>query len=109
MAESAAKTIENVSVVCKANVYFDGKVVSHTLLSPDGSKRTLGLIFPGTFHFDTAAKERMDIVAGACRVRLAGETSWQTYGGGTAFDVPANSGFDIEVADGMAEYICTFG
>ena len=29
---------DGVSVVTKANVYFDGKVVSHTVLFPDGSK-----------------------------------------------------------------------
>lgn len=34
----------NVTVVAKANVYFDGKVVSHTVLFPDSSKKTLGMI-----------------------------------------------------------------
>jgi uncharacterized protein YaiE (UPF0345 family) len=109
MADAAPKTLENVSVVCKANVYFDGKVVSHTALSEGGSKRTIGLIYPGSFHFDTAAKERMDIVAGSCRVKLAGATAWQTFEAGTGFDVPANSGFDIEVEKGIAEYLCSFG
>ncbi|MFA7235570.1 MAG: pyrimidine/purine nucleoside phosphorylase [Phycisphaeraceae bacterium] len=44
----------NVTAVAKANVYFDGKVVSHTLKFADGSKKTLGLIHPGSFHFNTA-------------------------------------------------------
>jgi purine/pyrimidine-nucleoside phosphorylase len=99
---------ENVTAVAKANVYFDGKVVSHTLRFQDGSKKTLGLIYPGEFYFGTASKERMDIVAGECRVRLKGETEWKTFGAGTAFLVPAESGFDIEVQSGIAEYVCSF-
>ncbi len=98
----------NVTAVAKANVYFDGKVVSHTILFPDGAKKTLGLIYAGEFHFGTDAAERMDVVAGACRVRLDGETAWQDYGAGTHFNVPAKSGFDIAVATGIAEYVCSF-
>ncbi len=44
---------QNVTAVTRANVYFDGKVVSHTILFPDGAKKTLGLIYPGQFHFGT--------------------------------------------------------
>ncbi len=99
---------KGVTAVAKANVYFDGKVVSHSILFPDGSKKTLGLIYPGKFHFGTAKAERMEIVAGACQVKLDGQAEVKSYGGGTAFDVPANSGFDIEVASGICEYICSF-
>ena len=98
----------NVTAVAKANVYFDGKVVSHSILFPDGSKKTLGLIYPGQFHFGTAQAERMEIVAGECLVKLDGQTAITTYGAGQHFDVPANSGFDIEVKSGIAEYICSF-
>jgi len=97
-----------VTAVAKANVYFDGKVVSHTIRLADGAKKTLGLIYPGEFHFGTDAAERMEIVAGQCRVRLDGAAAWTTYGAGTAFEVPAKSGFDIAVADGIAEYVCSF-
>ena len=31
---SSPQQFDQVSVVCKANVYFDGKVVSHTVLLP---------------------------------------------------------------------------
>jgi hypothetical protein len=98
----------NVTVVAKANVYFDGKVVSHTVLFPNGSKKTLGLIYPGNFHFGTQAAERMELVAGHCRVKLDGSVQWQDYAAGQAFEVPANSGFDIEVKAGLCEYICSF-
>ena len=97
-----------VTAVTKANVYFDGKVVSHSILFPDGSKKTLGLIYPGKFHFGTDKAERMEIVAGSCTVKLDGQTEVKTYAAGTAFDVPAKSGFDIEVSSGIAEYICSF-
>ncbi|HXG49668.1 MAG TPA: pyrimidine/purine nucleoside phosphorylase [Methylomirabilota bacterium] len=97
-----------VTAVTKANVYFDGKVVSHSLLFPDGTKKTLGLIFPGRFHFGTDKAERMEIVAGECSVQLDGQATVTTYQAGQAFEVPARSGFDIEVKSGLCEYICSF-
>jgi purine/pyrimidine-nucleoside phosphorylase len=99
---------QNVTAVAKANVYFDGKVVSHTILFPDASKKTLGLIYPGKFHFGTDKAERMEIIAGSCTVKLDGQSAGKDYGAGTFFDVPAKSGFDIEVKSGICEYICSF-
>jgi purine/pyrimidine-nucleoside phosphorylase len=99
---------DDVSVVCKANVYFDGKVVSHTVVLKDGSKKTIGLIYPGSFTFNTGAPEKMEIIAGACRVKVAGEADWAGYPAGTFFRVPGSSSFDIEVGDGIAEYVCSF-
>lgn len=104
----STQKIERVSAVPKANVYFDGKVVSHTLLRDDGSRLTLGLIYPGEYHFGTDAPEGMEIVAGSCRVKLDGTSEWQTYAGGSSFNVPGKSGFTIAVDAGIAEYICTF-
>jgi hypothetical protein len=98
----------NVSVISKANVYFDGKVVSHTVLFNDSSKKTLGLIYPGTFKFNTGAPEKMEIIAGKCTVKLAGENNWKTYEGGSYFKVTGNSYFEIAVESGIAEYICSF-
>ena len=105
---SAPVEFKTVTAITKANVYFDGKVVSHSIIFPDGSKKTLGLIYPGKFHFGTEKAERMEIVAGSCIVILDGENSEKDYGAGTAFDVPAKSGFDIEVKDGICEYVCSF-
>ncbi|MBI3414882.1 MAG: pyrimidine/purine nucleoside phosphorylase [Verrucomicrobia bacterium] len=99
---------KNVTAVAKANVYFDGKVVSHTVLFPDASKKTLGLIYPGKFHFDTDKAERMEIIAGQCAVKLDGQSASNVYAAGQAFHVPAKSGFDIEVQQGICEYICSF-
>ena len=99
---------DSVTVYTKANVYFDGKVVSHSMLMPGGAKKTLGLIYPGSYHFGTAAPERMEIVAGTCRVTLDGQNAVKEYAAGTYFDVPGKSGFTIEVPDGLCEYICSF-
>jgi uncharacterized protein YaiE (UPF0345 family) len=104
----SAPEFPNVTAVAKANVYFDGKVVSHTILLASGEKKTLGLIYPGDFHFGTDAPERMDIIAGSCRVRLRGSNEWQEYGAGSSFQVPGKSGFDISVGSGIAEYVCSF-
>ena len=85
-------TIDGVSVKTQANVYFEGKVVSHTLRFSDGSKKTLGLIYPGKFHFGTDLAERMEIVAGQCVIRLDGTPETRTVSAGSFFDVPAKSG-----------------
>lgn len=99
---------DNVSVVKQANVYFDGKCVSHTVLLPDGSRKTLGVILPSNLTFSTGAPEVMEIVAGACRVQLAGQNEWQNYRAGESFNVPGDSSFQIEVSDTL-HYVCHFG
>lgn len=108
MSVEIVKEFKNVTLVCKANVYFGGRVVSHSIVFEGGERKTVGLIYPGTFHFNTAASERMEIIAGSCRVRIA-ETVWQKYSAGEYFDVPGESSFDIEVVEGLTEYICSFG
>lgn len=99
---------DSVTVLTKANVYFEGRVVSHSLLFPDGSKKTLGLVYPGDFHFGTSKAERMEIVAGECLVRLPGQPVYKEYTAGETFEVPAQSGFDIRVKQGICQYICSF-
>jgi uncharacterized protein YaiE (UPF0345 family) len=99
---------DNVTATCKANVYFAGKVVSHGITLADGSRKTLGLIYPGAYKFDTGAPEVMEIIAGQCRVRIADQSDWQTYSTGSIFEVPGNSYFTIEVSQGIAEYVCSF-
>ncbi len=96
------------TIKTKANIYFDGKVVSHTVLFRDGSKKTLGLIYPGKLHFGTQASERMEIVAGSCNVTLDGQSQSIFFQKGQLFEVPSNSGFEIEVTEGICEYICSF-
>jgi len=99
---------DSVAVLTKANVYFDGKVISHSVLFQDGSKKTLGLIYPGSYHFGTGAPERMEITSGSCRVTLDGQCDARTYSEGEFFDVPGSSGFTIDIANGLCQYICSY-
>ena len=99
----------DVSVVAKANVYFDGKCVSHSITLADGTKKSVGVILPSTLTFNTGAPEIMESVAGSCRVKLAGENEWKAYSAGESFNVPGNSSFDIEVSGEPYHYVCHFG
>ncbi|MFI4940677.1 MAG: pyrimidine/purine nucleoside phosphorylase [Burkholderiales bacterium] len=98
---------DHVSVVKQANIYFDGKCVSHTVIFPDASKKTLGVIFPSTLKFNTGAPETMELNSGKCRIRLQGDETWSPYAAGQSFKVPGNSSFDIEVIETL-DYICHF-
>lgn len=99
---------ENVSLIKKANIYFDGKAVSHDFILADGSKKSVGVIFPAKLTFGTSAPELMEIVAGECRVKLVGANDWQTYTAGQSFSVPGNSSFDIEIVE-TVDYVCHYG
>ena len=98
---------EQVSVIKQANIYFDGKCVSHTVLFSDGSKKTIGVIFPSSLIFNTAAAEVMELNAGKCRIKLKGQDAWTSYEGGQEFNVPANSSFEIETLETL-DYVCHF-
>ena len=100
--------IDGVSVSTKANVYFDGKCVSHGLTLADGTKKSVGVVLAAGLTFSTGAAETMECVAGGCEYRLAGSDQWRTSSVGEKFSVPADSKFDIRVADAY-HYICHFG
>ncbi|HWR44652.1 pyrimidine/purine nucleoside phosphorylase [Sporomusa sp.] len=98
---------EKVSVVKKANVYFEGKVTSRTVIFADGSKKTLGIMLPGEYEFGTAAAEVMEVLAGELIVLLPGQSNWITYKAGDSFDVPADSRFKLKVPI-VADYCCSY-
>lgn len=102
-----SESFNGVSVFTKANVYFDGKCVSHSLQLADGTKKSVGVILPSALVFNTGAAEIMECVAGACRYRLKGE-DWKTSAAGESFSIPANSSFDIEVTGEPYHYVCHF-
>ncbi len=97
------------SVGTKANVYFDGRCVSHGITLADGTKKSVGVILPATLTFNTGAPEVMETVAGACSVLLPGQNEWQTFGPGQSFDVPGNASFQIRVEGEPYHYLCHFG
>ena len=98
---------ENVTIVKKANVYFDGKVTSRTVLFADGTKKTLGIMMPGEYEFGTAAKEVMEILAGDLDVLLPGETLWDHFTQGDSFEVKADSKFSLKVKT-VTDYCCSY-
>ena len=98
---------KGVTVVKTANIYFDGKVTSRTVIFPDGEKKTLGIMLPGDYEFGTDTKEIMEIMAGELEVLLPGEKSWRTISGGESFTVPANARFKLRVLE-VTDYCCSY-
>jgi len=98
---------ENTTVIKKANVYFEGKVTSRTVLFADGEKKTLGIMMPGEYEFGTADKEIMEILAGSLEVLLPGSSEWKKITGGQSFEVPANSSFKLNVEE-VTDYCCSY-
>lgn len=103
------ETLNSVSVATKANVYFDGKCVSHSLTLADGSRKSVGVILPSALTFNTGAPEIMEGTGGACEYLLAGSSEWQKAGVGEQFSVPGHSSFQIRVSGEPYSYICHFG
>jgi len=97
----------HVTVVKAANIYFDGKVTSRTVRFPDGSRKTLGIMLPGDYSFNTGVAEIMEVLAGSMDIRLAGSDQWKTYRAGSRFEVPANSKFDLKVTE-VSDYCCSY-
>ena len=102
-------TIADVTVTTKANVYFDGKCVSHGFTLADGTKKSVGVILPSTLTFNTGAPEIMEGTSGRCEYQLAGSSEWLASGAGEKFSVPGNSSFQIRVSGEPYSYICHFG
>ncbi|WP_066703862.1 pyrimidine/purine nucleoside phosphorylase [Curvibacter delicatus] len=104
----STQQFDNVSVATKANVYFDGKCVSHSITLADGTKKSVGVVLPATLTFNTGAPEIMECVAGSCEYKLKGTDAWVKSSAGEKFNVPGNSSFDIRVTEPY-HYICHFG
>jgi uncharacterized protein YaiE (UPF0345 family) len=99
---------DNVSVTTQANVYFDGKCVSHGITLADGTKKSVGVVLPSSLTFNTGAPEIMECVGGSCEYKLKGSNDWLPSKAGEKFSIPGNSSFDIRVT-GTYHYICHFG
>jgi uncharacterized protein YaiE (UPF0345 family) len=103
-----SSSLTGVTVKPQANVYFDGKCISHSLTQADGTSLSVGVILPATLTFNTGAPEIMECVAGWCEYQLAGTTQWVRSGAGEKFSIPGNSSFQIRVTEPY-HYICHFG
>jgi uncharacterized protein YaiE (UPF0345 family) len=98
---------ENVKFVAKANVYFDGKVLSYAFFMPDGSRKTAGVVFPGEYEFSTGDAEIMEVTFGELAALLPGKTEWEKFPAGRSFNIPANSKFKCK-SEAISEYVCSY-
>jgi hypothetical protein len=97
----------NVTIVKKANIYFGGQVISHSVIFADGSKKTLGVMQAGEYEFSTGAAEVMEILSGGVEWQMKGEEKWQKVVGGESFSVAADSTFLMKVAV-VTDYCCSY-
>ena len=97
---------ENVTVIKEANIYYDGKVTSRTVEFADGEIKSLGIMLPGEYTFNTADKEIMEMMSGELDIRLPGE-EWKTLSTPETFEVPANSSFDLKIKT-VTDYCCSY-
>lgn len=98
----------NAKITKQANIYFNGQVTSRTIIEADGTKKTLGIMMPGTYTFGTELAEHMEILSGEVEIELSGQGSnWEKIVGGEYFEVPANSSFEIKV-NTITDYCCTY-
>jgi len=98
---------ENVKIVKKSNIYFDGKVTSRLVIFRDGSEKTLGVMLPGEYEFGTDAPELMEVMAGSMDIMLPGSDKWEAFGEGESFSVPGNSKFKVKIAE-VTDYCCSY-
>ncbi|MDZ4726248.1 MAG: pyrimidine/purine nucleoside phosphorylase [Leptospira sp.] len=101
------ESFQNITVVKKANVYFDGKVTSRTILFPHGEKKTLGIMLPGDYEFGTEQKEIMEILSGDLKVLLPENEDWIEIKGKYTFEVPANAKFKLQIKT-VTDYCCSY-
>lgn len=95
-----------VTITKEANIYFDGQVTSREVYFDDGSRKTLGIMLPGDYEFNTAANELIEILSGDLEVLLPGE-NWKKITGGESFEVPANSSFKLRIHK-VTDYCCSY-
>lgn len=98
---------KNVMIVKEANIYFKGKVTSRTIIFLDGSRKTLGIMFPGEYEFSTADKEIMEIFSGELDVLVSEGEGWKTIKSGEQFEIPAKSKFSLKVKT-LTDYCCSY-
>jgi uncharacterized protein YaiE (UPF0345 family) len=105
--ERTMTEFKNVTIIKKATQYFNGKVTSRTVLFPDGSRKTLGIMLPGDYEFNTEAKEVMEILGGDLDVLLPNADGWKPFKEGDSFNVPAQSKFGVKVKT-ITDYCCSY-
>lgn len=90
----------------EVNEYFDGKVKS-LVVNSGNNRKTVGVMQPGEYEFNTQAKETMTVVAGELSVFFPEYGEWEDFGAGASFEVPARSKFKVKLAQDAA-YLCEY-
>jgi uncharacterized protein YaiE (UPF0345 family) len=98
---------KNVTVFKRANVYFEGRVTSRTVLFGDGTRKTLGIMLPGEYEFGTGNREIIEILVGDLEIFLPGSSGWKAVKAGESFEVPANSKFKLIIKT-ITDYCCSY-
>ena len=96
-----------VTIVKEANIYFEGKVTSRTILFPDGSRKTLGILLPGEYKFSTNEKENVELLSGGLEFSLSDDDGWESVNAGEIFEVQAQSTFKVRVNE-LTDYCCSY-
>ena len=96
---------DQVSVGKKANVFFDGKCVSHTVTLANGVRKSVGVVLPSTLRFDLSTKEVMEVVDGNAFVSINGAP--EEFKAGQSWTVE-KGGYFIIRAEAPVHYVCHF-
>ena len=98
---------KNIDVDKLANIYFKGNVISRNIFLKDGSRKTLGVMLPGKYEFNTEARELMEIMSGKLNLKLQNDEEWKLINDGMEFNIPKNSSFKVEVLE-LVNYTCSY-
>ena len=98
---------KDVDVDKSANIYFEGKVISRNIFFNDGSKKTLGVMLPGEYEFNTESRELMEITSGKLNLKIKGDNDWTLITEGNDFRIPENSSFKVKVLE-LVNYVCSY-
>ena len=99
--------LSNVDVDKLANIYFEGKVISRNIFLKDGSKKTLGVMLPGEYEFNTESRELMEIISGKLNLKLKDDKDWKLITDGMDFNISKNSSFKVKVLE-LVNYSCSY-
>ena len=98
---------KDVNVDKLANIYFEGNVISRNIFLKDGSRKTLGVMLPGTYEFDTENRELMEILSGKLNLKIQNDQDWKLIEDGMDFNIPKNASFKVEVLE-LVNYTCSY-
>lgn len=98
---------KDVTVDKLANIYFNGNVISRNVFFKDGSRKTLGVMLPGRYEFNTEERELIEIMSGILNLKLQNDDECKLINDRMVFNIPKNSSFQVEVLE-LVNYTCSY-